>query len=72
MKIEIDTDDIEIFEGYDDYAEEYKNAQDGRRRWGRISWLYKGDMLTQIGGESAKKIQDALDNAKQDGILEHD
>jgi hypothetical protein len=66
MKIEIDTDDIEIFEGYEDYAKEYNNAQDGNRRWGR---LYKGDILTQISGESAKKIQEALANPKPDGIL---
>jgi hypothetical protein len=63
MKIEIDTDDIEIFEGYEDYSEQYKNAQDGQRRWGRISWLYKGDILTQIGGKSAETIEQAIKKA---------
>lgn len=65
MKIEIELDDVDIFEKYEDYDEEYKNAKEpGHRRWGRVSWLYPGDMLVEIGGESARKIQEAMKERK--------
>lgn len=52
MKIEIETDDIEIFEKY--------SRADGHREWGRITWLYSGDITAGISGESAKRIMDVM------------
>jgi hypothetical protein len=59
MKIEIEIDDVEILESFEDYAQEYK--PEARRRWGRMSWLYPGEMVIQIGDESAATIKRALE-----------
>jgi hypothetical protein len=36
--------------------------EDGHRDWGRMSWLYPGDIVAQISGESATKIKQAFDS----------
>jgi hypothetical protein len=48
MKIEIEINEVDILERY--------SRADGHRDWGRMSWLYPGDIVAQISGESAKRI----------------
>jgi hypothetical protein len=54
MKVEIEIDDVDIMERY--------AREDGHRDWGRMSWLYPGDIVAQISGESATKIKQAFDS----------
>jgi hypothetical protein len=46
MKIKIEINDVEVLEVY--------TRTDGRRDWGRTTtWLYPGEIVCQIGGDSA-------------------
>jgi hypothetical protein len=60
MKIEIEIDDVDILESFEDYEKEYRVKD--CRRWGRISWLYPGEIVVQISDKSAAAIKEAIQN----------
>ena len=55
MKVEIEINDVEIFEEY--------TRTDGHRDWGKniTAWLYPGWIVCIISDESAKRIKEAFD-----------
>ncbi len=52
MKIEIEVEDVEILEQY--------TRTDCHREWGRMSWLYPGDIIAQISGNAAADIRNEI------------
>ena len=57
MKLEIETDDFDIIDSHAVRAEEVKPEFRDSRQWGERTWLYKGDIVFQVSGESAAAIQ---------------
>jgi hypothetical protein len=55
MKIEIETDDLEMVEKY--------SRTDGHRDWGKhiSAWLHQGDIVVIIGGQSADKVREQIE-----------
>jgi hypothetical protein len=51
MKIEtkIEIDDVELLETH--------SGKTDHREWGKMCWLYPGDIVAVIGRESAKRVQ---------------
>jgi hypothetical protein len=55
MKIEIELDEVDILETYESY--DHEGPTKPHRRWGRMSWLYPGDIVVQVSGKSAREIK---------------
>lgn len=53
----LNMDDIDVLECY---PSDLPDKAKGHRHWGRISWLYLGDLICQISGETAKAIDAAM------------
>ena len=66
------TEDLDILETFEEYANNPNVKDKDHRQWGRMSWLYPGELIIQVSGISAGAIREAMKQELEQLHATHD